>query len=192
MTPADNLFEDIRRYIQRLGVAVRVKNMDIETPGCFDGLTITINPRHDAESSTYYVLHALGSIVQWSTDGANVSEIFRSVKDQRRQRDRRGFEAALVRYHRFEEISSEHAVWVLGDAGHDAAIAPYTTFFRADLEAMMILHRTGKAPRWADFYADWKRGISTGRIRLEPFASRPIPSFTPVCIENTEIVQEHD
>ena len=171
---------------------VHLKEMDIETPGEFDGLTITINPRHDRTAAAYYLAHSFGSIVQWSTDFSGAQKVFDDLCDAKKARRQSpgAFEEALARWRAFEQASSEHAVWVLGDIGHGQAIEPYTVFFRADIESMTIFQRTGKAPKWPEFFAEWKHKVGRGEIRPEPFAPRPVPSFTPVKIEKQEVLQE--
>jgi hypothetical protein len=189
-----DFFGDVRRFVESLGVRVFLKRMDIEKPGEFDGLSITINPRHDPVAAAFYLAHAFGSIVQWSTDFAGAKKVFDDLADAKKQRQkaRAGFEAALSRYRAFEQTSSEHAVWLLAQAGHGGAIQPYTVFFRADIEAMTIFHRTGKAPDWPEFFADWKRKVASGEIRIEPFRPRPFARFRPVKIDQQEVLQERD
>src|SRR4029079_2659599 len=140
--------------------------MDIEKPGEFDGLTIAINPLHHPESRSYYLAHAFGSIVQWSTDFERAQKVFDELRTAtaRRQKQPDRFEEALRAYRRFEQTSSEHAVWVLEQTCHRRAVRPYTIFFRADLEAMTIFHRTGHTPRWPEFYAQWKRRAKSGDV----------------------------
>jgi len=190
--PAGDLFDDLRRYVQSFDVRVRLKEMDIETPGEFDGPTITINPKHDRTAAAYYLAHSFGSIVQWSTDfvkSKKVLDELRAAKDARSRSPER-FEAAVAHWRTFEQTSSEHAVWVLAAIGHPEAIEPYTIFFRADIEAMTIFHRAGKAPEWPQFFADWKEKVKRGEIRPAPFTPRSFPRFTPVKIEKQEVVQE--
>jgi hypothetical protein len=57
---------------------------------------------------------------------------------------------------------------------------------------MTIFHRTGKEPRWPDFFADWKEKVGRGQIQVEPFQPKPIRPFKPVKIETQEVLQEHD
>ena len=188
----DNLFEDLRAYITGYGVAVPLKTMDIETPGEFDGLTISINPLHHPESRSYYLAHAFGSIVQWSTDFERAEKVFKELRKANgsRQQQPGRFEEALNAYCRFEQTSSEHAVWVLEQIGHRRAVRPYTIFFRADLEAMTIFHRTGHSPRWPEFYAQWRRRAKSGDVWAEPFTPKPFSRFQPVRIEKQEVLQE--
>jgi hypothetical protein len=189
--PRADLFEDLERFVRSHGVAVRPREMDVETPGEFDGPTITINPVHNREALSYYLAHSFGSIYQWSSNFEHAQNVFDALRDAKKG-TRPHFEQALERWRRFEEVSSEHAVWVLGEVGHAHAIDPYTVFFRADIEAMTIFHRTGKEPRWPDFFADWKEKIARGEIRLDPFRPKPVGRFTPVPIEKQEVVQERD
>lgn len=191
---AERLFHDLQRYIAGFGIRVPLKTMDVEKPGQFDGLAITINPVHAAESRSYYLAHALGSIVQWSTDYKAAEKVFETLRKatKGRQKDPERFEEALCAYQQFEQTSSKHAVWMLENIGHRAAIRPYTVFFRADIEAMTIFHRTGHAPRWPDFYAQWKRRAKGGDVWIEPFQPKPFPRFRPVAIEQQEVLQERD
>jgi hypothetical protein len=192
--PHSRLFDDLGAFIESYGVSVSLQNMDIDTPGTFDGLSIAINPKYDRESASYYLAHAFGSIVQWSVDGAGTRHVFDELdatrKDRRAEPSR--FETALTRYHRFEETSSEHAVWMVHELGHESSIAGYTLFFRADLEAMMILHRTGKAPCWPDFFATWKGDVDAGSKHVRAFTAKPFGRFVPTRIERSEIIQEQD
>ena len=185
------LLEDLRRHIESHGVEVRARNMDIEKPGEFDGPTLTLNPSHDPEALGYYAAHAFGSIYQWSTDFPRAQKVFHGLRDAKRG-SREAFEEALEAWRRFEQTSSGHAVWVLEHIGHGQAVEPYTVFFRADIEAMTAFHRTGKEPRWPDFFADWKRRVAAGQVRIDPFAPEPVHRFTPVPIEKQEVLQERD
>jgi hypothetical protein len=189
-----DLFADLQRFIESCGVRVLLREMDLETPGEFDGLTITINPRHDPAAASFYLAHSFGSIVQWSTDTRGAQEVFDDLRHAKpvRQQEPARFEQAVARYREFEQRSSQHAVWMLAEIGHRDVIDPYTRFFRADIEVMTIFHRTGKAPRWPEFYADWQRKIERGEVRIEPFTRAPIPPFQPVRIEQQEVLQERD
>jgi hypothetical protein len=179
------LFDDLRDYIDARGIEVLARPMDAEKPGEFDGPTITINPSHDLESACYYLVHSFGSICQWSTDFDRAQKVFRDLRNDKT-------EEAIAAWRRFEEASSEHAVWVLQQIGHAGAVGSYTVFFRADIEAMTIFHRTGKEPKWPDFLADWKGRVERGEIRVEPFRPKPVPRFRPVRIEKQEVLQERD
>jgi hypothetical protein len=190
-SPYGDLFEDLERFISSHGVHVRLRDMDVEKPGEFDGPSITINPKHDREPCCYYLAHSFGSIYQWSTDFEHARKAFEDLRDAKGGKGP-DFEVALEAWRAFEERSSEHAVWVLGEVGHPKSIDPYTVFFRADIEAMTIFHRTGKEPRWPDFFAEWKKKVANGEIRIEPFRPGPVAPFTPVRIEKQEVVQERD
>jgi hypothetical protein len=189
--PPGDFFEDLETFITSHGVLVRLRTLEVEKPGEFDGPSITINPKHDREACCYYLAHSFGSIYQWSTDFERAQKVFEDLRDAKRKK-RRGFEDALEAWRRFEESSSEHAVWMLGEIGHADSIDPYTVFFRADLEAMTVFHRTGKEPRWPDFFAEWKQKVATGELQVEPFQPRTIAPFTPVRIEKQEVLQERD
>ena len=184
-------YEDLERYVTAYGVRIGIRDMDVEKPGEFDGLTITINPKHDREALCYYLAHSFGSIYQWSTDYERARKVFDELRDAKKGGGP-AFEKALENWRFFEQSSSNHAVWVLRDAGWAALIEPYTVFFRADLEAMTIFHRTGKEPRWPDFFAEWKARVASGEIVVEPFTPRPVEPFQPVRIQKQEVLQERD
>ena len=190
-SPRHELFDNLEGFASSHGIQVCLREMDLETPGEFDGPTITINPVHDRQACCYYLAHSLGSIYQWSTDFEHARKVFEDLRDAKR-RPRRGFEEALDQWRRFEQVSSDHAVWVLAETGHPEAVEPYTVFFRADIEAMTVFHRTGKEPRWPDFFASWKEKVASGEIQIGPFQPKPIGRFTPVKIEKQEVLQEHD
>jgi hypothetical protein len=186
-----DLFDGLKAFISERGVDVRLKEMDLEKPGVFDGPSITINPKHDQEAASFYLAHSFGSIAQWSTNFEHAQKVFDELRDAKKRKGAR-FEEALKAWRRFEQTSSDHAVWVLDRAGHAEAIAPYTVFFRADIEAMTVFHRTGKEPRWPDFFAEWKEKVARGEIRIDPFRPKPVARFRPVPIEKQEVLQERD
>ncbi len=189
-----DVLDDLQRFVNSRGIEVRTRPMDQEKPGEFDGPTVTLNPVHDREALCFYLAHALGSIYQWSTDFEHAQKVFDELRDAKakRHQDRPRFLMAVDEWRIFEQTSSDHAVWVLAHAGHAEAIEPYTVFFRADIEAMTIFHRTGKEPRWPDFFADWKRKVASGEIRIAPFEPREVGPFEPARIEKQEVFQERD
>jgi hypothetical protein len=186
-----DLFDDLEGFVTRHGAQVRLREMDVEKPGEFDGPTITINPKHDREACSYYLAHSFGSIYQWSTDSGHSREVFETLRDAK-QTGGTAFERALAAWCTFEQTSSDHAVWTLAEIGHARAIDPYTVFFRADIEAMTIFHRTGKEPRWPDFFKEWKEKVARGDVQIDPFEPKPVQPFTPVRIEKQEVLQERD
>ena len=190
-SPRGDLFADLERFITSHGVLVCLRKMKVEKPGEFDGPSITINPVHDRESCCYYLAHSFGSVYQSSTDPHHARRVFDALRDAKRQKGRY-FEEALEAWRAFEQTSSEHAVWVLEEIGHAGAVGPYTVFFRADIEAMTIFHRTGKEPRWPDFFAEWKQKVASGEIRVKPFRPKPVARFRPARIEKQEVLQERD
>jgi hypothetical protein len=169
--------------------------MDPETPAVFDGPSITVNAIHDAETRSFYLVHSFGSIVAWTDDLPGVAAMFRELRAAKKTRDADPdrLERALQPFRAFETRASEYSVWVLEQIGHPEAIEPFSVFFRADLEAITIFHRTGRAPVWPEFFAAWKADIATGRRVVEPFTPRPVPAgFRPVRIETQEVEQERD
>lgn len=189
--PQGDLLDDLACFVSAYGVRVRRAEMDVEKPGEFDGPTITINPAHDRQALAYYLAHAFGSIYQWSTDFEQAQKVFTNLRDAKKG-SRSAFEAALERWRLFEQTSSDYAVWVLNEIGHSDAVEPYTVFFRADIEAMTVFHRTGKEPRWPDFFAEWKEKVGRGEVRFDPFRPKPVARFRPVRIEKQEVLQERD
>ncbi len=190
----ENLFDDLRARVEGYGVQVKSASLNPETPGKFDGPTITLNTACGLEARCYYLAHSLGSIVQWSADPAGSRAAYDGLHEAKATKDAdpARFAEALRRYLRFEETSSEYAVWLIADAGHGWAVPGYTLFFRADLESMRQFHTTGAAPVWRDFFADWKERVSRGEAVAEPFQPRPIPPFRPAHVQTQEVVREVD
>jgi hypothetical protein len=187
-----DLLDDLERCVRAHGIDVRTRTMDVEKPGEFDGPSVTLNPIQNREALCFYLAHALGSIYQWSTDFEHAKKVFDELRKAKQARESAAFEEALERWRLFEQTSSDHAVRVLSDIGHADAVQPYTVFFRADLEAMTLFHRTGKEPRWPDFFEVWKAKVASGDIRIEPFEPKPVAPFKPVKIEKQEVLQERD
>lgn len=75
---------------------------------------------------------------------------------------------------------------MLTELGHQPAVPPYSTFMRADLDALTEFHRTGRAPIWRDFFARWRHAH---RHDADPYHPKPVPAFTPTPVEVQEILQ---
>jgi len=187
----ERIYATICQWAEAQGIAVRHAHLDAKKAGEFNGLTATMNSSFSAEEQTYYLVHALGSIVRWSVSFEPVRDMFaelRAAKGSRKDQTR--LEAAIHRYRAFEIESSEFAVWLLGELGNGAAIPTYTNFMRADLEALTQFHRTGVAPVWREFFARWNDEVRSGARTVQPYHAKPIPEFTPKLIENQEILQK--
>jgi hypothetical protein len=185
------LYSSLRAKTESYGIQVRCEPLGLETPGKFDGLSITLNSDYDLESCCYYLVHSLGSIIQWSLDPQGSQRVFDELRKAKvnKSSDPVRFTQALERFCSFEEVSSEYAVWILKDIGHDWAIPSYTDFFRADMEAMIQYHRSGRAPVWREFFAEWKEQVAQGEKQVRPFRPRPVPQFRPVFIQMQEVLQ---
>jgi len=192
-TAYEQVFGDLKRFITAHDVQILTRRMDVEKPGEFDGPTITINPVHDLEARCYYLAHSFGSICQWSLHIEQARKVFENLR-QAKTAGRMGptFDRAVAAWRQFEQTSSGHAVWTLDEIGHDDVIPPYSVFFRADIEAMTVFHKTGKEPPWPEFFADWKRRVASGEVEVEPFRPKPVPRFRPVRIETQDVLQERD
>jgi len=57
----EEVFSKLVARIPASGIEIILASMDIETPGMFDGLSITINSAHEAEARCYYLAHSFGS-----------------------------------------------------------------------------------------------------------------------------------
>jgi hypothetical protein len=188
------LYADLADRAAEYGVRFGSKALPPETPAVFDGPTVTLDPSYDTESRCYYLAHALGSTVQWSTDFAGSRAVFDELRAAKGapEADPGRFERAVAAHRAFEERSSGHAVWLLAELGHAWAVPGYTVFFRADLAAITEFHRTGVAPVWREFYPEWKRRAAGGEVEVRPFDPRPVPPFRPVRIPAQEVVREED
>jgi len=182
--------QDVCGWAESHGIAVRQLPLGPGKAGAFDGLSVTLSPGYRAEDLTYYLAHALGSMVLWSSSRGQVQGLFKELRAAKADRgDAARLERALEAYGAFEAESSELAVWLLTELGHGDMVPSYTNFMRADLEALTVFHRTGQVPAWRSFFAQWNEEVATGRRIVPLFHPRPIPAFTPVAIENQEIVQ---
>lgn len=165
--------------------------MRADTPAVFDGLTVVLNDGHDLTELACYLVHSFGSIAGWSLETARVKEVFEELRASKEVKDSEParFERALADFRRFEEASAEFAVGVLEATGDGALTPEVSEFFRADLEAITLFHRTGALPVWKEFLSAWRRDVAEGRRPAHPFQPRLAPPFTPVRIERQEVKQ---
>jgi len=81
------LYADLDQRAGEFGVRVISRRLPPETPAKFDGPTVALDPGYDLESRCFYLAHALGSIVQWSTDPAATRAVFDEMHDAEASRD---------------------------------------------------------------------------------------------------------
>jgi hypothetical protein len=181
----------LKDRIEASGVCVRRQKLGPETTGVFDGLSITTNANCDLPTQCHNMGHSFGHIVQWSLETARCEKLYETLyaaKDLKRQ-DPASLERALWQFRLYEEEASEFAAWLLIDTGNAAAIASFTPFARADIEAIVSYHRDGVAPIWTEFFEAWQARAARGEIAVKEFIPKRIPPFTPRSIEPQEVVQ---
>jgi hypothetical protein len=115
-----------------------------------------MNSKYDVEERTYYLVHALASIVRWSLSLPLIQRMFEELRaaKQEKHADPDRLERAIEQYRAFKVEPSEYAVWLLAKLGADEVVPSFTNFMRADLEALTLFHRFGRVPVWRDFFAD--------------------------------------
>jgi hypothetical protein len=185
-------YEAVRDWATARGITVQESDWSANKAGEFDGISVTMNARYTAEERTIYLAHALGSMVRWSLSLPQVQEMFNELRAAKKEKDSdpKRLEQAIAKYQAFEIESSEFAVWLLARLGHSHVIPHFTNFMRADLEALTQFHRSGRAPIWRDFFAEWNEQVNQGRRSIQPFAAKSIPAFHPKSIEKQEILQQ--
>ena len=182
---------EIHRYVAAHGIDIGWRGLARDMPARFNGRTIELNAAFDLSSVSFYLLHSLGSIVGWSLDRDRVQAVFDELREAKavRSREPERLERALVPFREFETVSSEYSVWALEALQLTGHVEEFSEFFRADLEAITIFHRTDVMPVWRTFFDDWRREVAAGIRCFEPFAARPIPTFTPVRFDWQEVQQ---
>ena len=188
----DQVYEAVCRWAKSRGITVHHSQLKPNKAGEFDGNSATMNTAYSVEERTYYLAHALGSMIRWSLSLPKIQQLFYELRTAKKDKqiDPERLERAIDEYRAFEVESSEFAVWLLAHLGHAVAIPYFTNFMRADLEALTQFHRLGRAPVWRDFFADWNQQVAQGRRSVPPFSAKPIPAFGPKPIEIQEILQE--
>jgi len=170
---------------------VKSQKLGPQTTGVFDGLSITTNSECDLETQCHNMGHAFGHIVQWSLHGPRFQALYERLyaAKERQHKDPAALERALLAFREYEEEASEYAAWLLKETANGAALAAFTPFARADIEAIVSFHREGTAPVWNEFFAAWQARAARGEIEVRDFVRRPIPPFTPRHIAPQEVIR---
>ncbi len=188
------LYRALSQRADEYGIVVGQAHLPKDEAGRFDGLSITINRGNSADQQAFYLAHSIGSIVRWATANEASRATYAELRQAKKHKDQdpNRFERALAGFSAFEEAASEHAVWLIEDLRFAEAVPNYTRFARADLDAMLEFHRTGKAPTWDEFFPRWQAEAARNPAMARPYRPSVIPPFRPVKIETQEIVQEKD
>jgi hypothetical protein len=185
------IFTKLKDRIESTGVCVLTMRLGPQTTGVFDGLSITTNSECDLETRSHNLVHSFGHIVQWSLERPRCESLYETlnVAKERGHEDTLALERALSEFREYEEEASGYAAWLLIDTGSAEALASFTPFARADIEAIVRYHRDGIAPIWREFFAKWQARAARKEIDVIPFDPKPIPPFTPCQIAPQEIIR---
>lgn len=186
-----SVFARLARRLSRAGVTVRREILGPETTGIFDGTSITLNATCDLETQCHNMGHAFGHIIQWSVAEAQCQVLYDELY---RGKDRAAeapadLERALLAFREYEVEASRYAVGLLLEVECAWAVPAFTNFARADIEAIVSYHRTGTAPIWDEFFAEWRNDVNRGTIHITPFEPLAIPSFIPIGIAPQQVVR---
>ena len=194
MTPYEGLYDALKAWAEARGIEVGEGPAGPEKPAQFDGVSVTVDPGYDVKARCWYLAHSLGSIVGWSLGPDGTRAVYDELRAAKKVKDSdpRPLDRAVQGFSAFEELASEYGVWLLEQLGHGWAVPEYTSFARADVEAMARYHRGGKAPVWRDFFADWQARVARGEQEVRPYRPRAVPAFRPVPVPTQEVVQEQD
>ena len=183
------LHSQVRRWAESRGIRIGRGELRSGQVASFDGVSVTLNADVDEGELGFYLLHTIGSIAQWALAPGKAARVFDALRESKWQGDRRRLEQAIAAFQAFEELSSEYAVALLDELRLGTLAPRFSEFFRADLSAMSIFHRTGRLPDWNAFWRAWQRELVQGTRAPRPFAPRPIPAFQPIRIEPQEVVR---
>jgi hypothetical protein len=186
------VYDRLKAQVESRGVVVIARRLGLEATGVFDGLNITTNTAYDLETRCYNIAHSFGHVAQWSLDYPRFRQLYDELHAAKANKhaDPAALERALRRFRAYEEEASQYAAWLLLDTGSADVLPRFTTFARADIEAIVAFHRDGYAPVWHRFFADWNAKVARGEQELRPFEPRPIPPFKPLPLQPQEVIQE--
>jgi hypothetical protein len=181
----------VRAWAAVRGIEVQERSLPRDKAGEFTGTHVLMNNKFGWEERSYYLAHAVGSIVCWSLDKPGVQRFFDGLRAAKEHREANAAELSywIEQFRAFETRSSQFAAWLLEELEYPAAKESYSNFMRADLEAMTEFHRTGHAPGWRMFFARWNREVASGQRVVASFEPKIIPPFHPVRLEKQEILQ---
>jgi hypothetical protein len=185
------VYERLKARIEACGVQVFARPLDLDTTGVFDGLSIITNTAYDLETRCHNIAHSFGHIVQWSLDYQVQQQLYDDLHAAKANKatDPGSLERALERFRVYEEVASQYATWLLADSGNPDAVAAFTNFARADIEAIVGFHRDGVAAIWCDFFDEWNQAIKRHGCHVMPFSPKAIPTISPRPIEPQEVIR---
>jgi hypothetical protein len=185
------VYRRLKGHMEASGVTVESRELGPHTTGIFDGVSITTNSDCDVETRCHNLGLAFGHIVQWSIDAPQCQALYDALyaAKSRRDADPVALESALEAFREYEVEASRYAAWILLVTGNAAALRSFTLFARADIEAIVTYHRTGIAPIWNDFFADWRGRAERGEFEVDKFVPKAIRRFTPLAMEPQEVIQ---
>lgn len=183
---------DLSKRASAMGIKVSEKRLDPDTPGLFDGSSITINPLYDNEEEAYYLAHTVGTIAKWSVDNEASKSAFQELWAAKQTQDRPRLEKAVAAWREFEESASGYAVWLLDNIGYHDVIPGYIKFARADLDRMTVFHLTGEIPAWKEFRKQWNEQVERGEKKIDRFRAEPLPRFKPLPMPVEQILQNRE
>src|SRR5438309_521782 len=100
---AARLIQDLLDWAEARGVRARRESLKPDQAGAFDGMSVTLNRRYGEEELSYYLAHALGSIVLWSLRRDAVQGVFDELRAAKQDRaDARRLDRAIAAYRGFE------------------------------------------------------------------------------------------
>src|SRR5688572_11665576 len=98
----DQAYESVSSWAKAHGIAVHEAPLAANKAGVFNGTSVTMNATYSVEERTFYLAHALGSMVRWSLSLPEVQALFRELRTAKKEANPEKLRVAITRYQAFE------------------------------------------------------------------------------------------
>ena len=175
-------------WVESHGIAVGFVEDELTSTGRFFGTSIALNRRYDTLTQTFTLAHTFGHCVQWAVDFERCCRLYAAVADARAAGGA-ALDDAMRDFSRYETEATEYGLTALAATGSVVLAPAFCLFSAADIEAVLIFHRTGASPAWSEFFPAWAQRTVEAGVAFPSFQARPIPAFRPVRVPERNVIR---
>jgi len=185
---SEDVLESLMRFVRSHGIEVGFVDDVPTSTGRFHGTSIVLNRLYETLTQAFTLAHTFGHCVQWAVDFDGCAGLYAAVA-RARAAGGEGLDDALRAFSRYETEATAYGLGALAATGNESIGAAFCLYSAADIEAVLIYHRTGTAPPWSEFFPEWLRRLTDSGAPFPEFPSKPIPPFRPVLVPERNVIR---